>query len=176
MYHTDNRFTYTLQYITVSTNILITSYICVFLSFQDGDIPHHSYRNIRYTLELITKILSVFYFLKYILKLSILRLRTGFKTFVIYPLYCTSLRMATSVAETCMRHTKFVIYEILLNVYMYLLVSLSYLIHQPPVSPNDRFILTDLHRVILQKTGLISTSRGNLKTWETPMFARHQLQ
>ena len=141
--HHMDRFIYTLQYITVSTNILMTSYIRVFLLFLDGDIPHHNYRNIRYTLELIIKIWSVFYILTYILKLSILRLRKGLKTFVIYPLYCTSLRMATSVAETCRRHTKFIMWhEILLNVYMHLLVSLPYLIHQPSVSPKDRLTLT----------------------------------
>ena len=133
----------------------MTFYLHVFLSFQDGDIPHHNYRNIRYTLELIIKILSVFYILIYILKLGILRLCTVLKTFVIYPLYCTSLRMAARLVETCRRHTKFIIwYEILLKVYIHLLVSLPSLIHQPSVSPKDRLILTDLHGVILQKTGL----------------------
>jgi hypothetical protein len=87
-YDTDNRFTDT---VAVSTNILITSHIHVFLSFHDSDIPHHSYSNIRHTLELIIKILSVFYILIHVLKLSILQLRTGLKTFVIYPLCCTPL-------------------------------------------------------------------------------------
>ena len=46
---------------------------------------------------------------------SILHLCIGSQTFVIsryiHPLYCTSLRMVTRVAETCGRSTIFIIYD-----------------------------------------------------------------
>ena len=56
-YHTDICFVYMPQYIILSTNILISSYIHIFLTLQDG--VTHSY------IEFTTKILSVFYILIY---------------------------------------------------------------------------------------------------------------
>jgi hypothetical protein len=44
-YHTsiNTRFTYMLQYIILSTNVFITSYKHLLISFQDSDIVHTSY-------------------------------------------------------------------------------------------------------------------------------------
>ena len=47
----------------------------------------------------------------------------GQYVFVIHPLWCTSLRMDTSVAETCSKHTMYIRNS---NVYMHLVVSSPY--------------------------------------------------
>jgi len=66
------------------------------------------------------------YLQTYILNNSILRVRTGAKTFVIY----ISLRTATRVAETFRGHIMFIVYyNILLKAYMHLLISSPYLIN-----------------------------------------------
>jgi len=59
MYHTGNLSIYTPKYITLSTDMLITSYKHTFLSFQDGDTLHTGY------IKFIATILYLFYILTY---------------------------------------------------------------------------------------------------------------
>jgi cellulose synthase/poly-beta-1,6-N-acetylglucosamine synthase-like glycosyltransferase len=91
--------------------IINNSLHIVFLFFQNGHILHAATQNIRYTVELITKYLTVFHFSIYISnhklsKLSTLHLYIGAHNSLIsihiHPLQCASLNMA----DICRRAKK----------------------------------------------------------------------
>jgi hypothetical protein len=109
MYHTDNCFNYMLKYIILSNNVLITSSAHIFLSFQDGDILHNSYK------EFITKMFLYFifwymYFKPYILKLSISHLCISSKRFC-------NIYFVMQLVITCRRPTIFIYVNMIYNIW-----------------------------------------------------------